>query len=105
MKVAMRWLASMDSGREGWEQKAGQVELLEADGGFGGHGGAGRGSVDGDAAGLVGLEELFVDGDGVVDAGGEWVLGREAVEDGDDLDAAVAGDGDGFGVGAGVGVE
>jgi hypothetical protein len=37
--------------------------LLELDGYFGGEDGAGRGSVDDDVVGLVGLEELLVDGD------------------------------------------
>jgi hypothetical protein len=55
--------------------------------------------------GLVGLEQLFVDGDGVVERGGEGTFGRETVEDGDALDLGHAGDGDGLGVGAGVGVE
>ena len=72
---------------------------------FGGEDGAGGGSVDDDVVGLVGLEQFFVDGDGVIDGGGERVFGGETVKDRDDLDAGVAGDGDGLGVGAGVGVE
>ncbi len=82
-----------------------EVELLEADGYFGGEDGAGGGAVEGDVGGLVGLEEVAVDGDGVVDGGGKFVLGREAVEDGDDAGVGEVGDGDGLGEGAGVGVE
>ena len=82
-----------------------EVELLEADGDLGGEDGAGGGAVDGDVLGLVGLEELAVDGDGVVEAGGEGVLGCEAVEDGNDAGMGEIGDGDGLGEGAGVGVE
>ena len=55
--------------------------------------------------GLVGLKEVAIDGDGVVDGGGKFVLGRETVEDGDDAGVGEVGDGDGLGEGAGVGVE
>jgi len=82
-----------------------QVELLEADSYFGSEDGTGGGSVEGDVSGLVGLEEVAVDGDGVVDGGGKFVLGREAIEDGDDAGVGEVGDGDGLGEGAGVGVE
>lgn len=83
----------------------GQVELFETDGYFGGEDGSGRGSVEGDVGGLVGLEEVAVDGDGVVDGGGKGVLGCEAVEDSNDTGVSEVGDGDGLGEGAGVGVE
>src|SRR3984957_21224874 len=55
--------------------------------------------------GLVSLQQLFVDGDCVVNAGGKGILGREAVEHGHNFDSCVAGDGNGFRVGTGIGVE
>jgi hypothetical protein len=54
---------------------------------------------------LVALEQLFVDGDGVVDRCGEGIFRREPVEHGDALDLGHPGDGDGFGVAAGIRVE
>ena len=81
------------------------MELFEADGDFGGEDGAGGGAIDGNVSGLVGLEELAINGDGVVKAGGEGVLGCETVEDGDDAGVGEIGDGNGLGEGAGVGVE
>ena len=83
------------SGRLSWE----------ADGDFGGKDGSGGGAVEGDVGGLVGLEEVAVDGDGVVDGSGKWMLGGEAVEDGDDAGVGEVGDRDGLGEGAGIGVE
>ncbi len=82
-----------------------KVELFEADGDFRGEDGAGGGAVDGDVLGLVGFEEIAVDGDGVIEGGGKGMLGREAVEDGDDASVGEISDGDGFREGAGVGVE
>ena len=79
--------------------------MFEADGYFGGEDGSGRGAVEGDVGGLVGFQEVAVDGDGVVDRCGKLVLGREAIEDGDDAGVGEVGDGDGLGEGAGVGVE
>ena len=55
--------------------------------------------------GLVSFEEIAVDGDGVVDCCGEWVLGRKAVEDRHDPGVGEVGDGDALGEGAGIGVE
>jgi len=82
--------AGEDAERGGeWE-----VELAQADGDFGGEDGSGGGSVEGDVGGFVGLEEITIDGDGVVDCGGKGVLGREAVEDGDDASVGEVGDGD-----------
>jgi len=49
--------------------------LFEADGYFGGEDCSGRGAVEGDVGGVVGFEEVAVDGDGVVDGGGKGVLG------------------------------
>ena len=83
----------------------GKAKLFEADSDFAGEDRAGRGSVDGDVRGLVGLEQLFIDSDDVVESGGEGMLGGEAIEDGDNFDFREVGDGDGFGPGAGVGVE
>ena len=77
-----------------------EMELLEADGDLGGEDGAGGGAVDGDVLRLVGLEELAIDGDGVVEAGGKGVLGCQAIEDGDDAGMGEVGDGDGLGEGA-----
>ena len=79
--------------------------MPEADGDLGGEDGSGGGSVEGDVGRLVGLEKLAIDGDGVVDSGGKWVLGGEAVEDADDAGVGEVGDGDALGEGAGVGVE
>lgn len=77
-----------------------EVQLLEANGDLGGEDGAGGGAVDGDVLGFVGFEELAVDGNGVVEGGGKGVLGRKAVEDGDDAGAGEMGDGDGLREGA-----
>ena len=55
--------------------------------------------------GFVGLQQFLVDGNGVVDCGGKWMLRSEAIEHCDDFDSGVAGDGDGFGKGTRVGVK
>ena len=56
---------SQQDGRERGRGGEGGVdaELLEFGGHFGGEDGSGRGAVDADMAGLVGLQELLVDRD------------------------------------------
>lgn len=83
----------------------GKRELTELHGYFAGEDGASRGSIHGDVRGLVGFQQLFVDGDDVVEAGREGMLGREAVEHRDDLHFCEVGDGNRFGPRAGVGIE
>lgn len=55
--------------------------------------------------GLVGPEQVFIDGDRVIERSGERVFGGKTVEDGDNLHSRQVGDGDGFGQGAGIGIE
>lgn len=74
-----------------------EVELLEADGDLCGEDGPGGGAVDGYVGGLMGPEEIAVDGDGVVEGGGKGVLGGQAVEDGDDPCVGEVCNGDAFG--------
>src|SRR5271170_3568409 len=83
----------------------GKAERFELDRDFSGQDSSCRCSVENDVAGLVGLEQLPVDGDGVIDSGGEWMLRGEAVEHCDDFDPGVAGDRNRFGIRAGVGVK
>ena len=79
--------------------------MAKADGDLGGEDGSGGCAVDGNVVGAIGFENFFVDSDGVIDIGRELVLGREAVENGNDLDLCEVGDGDGFGERAGIGVK
>src|ERR1700723_162487 len=65
----------------------------------------GRCSIENHVAGLVSLEQFAVDGDSVIDCGGKWMLGSQAIEDCDDFDSRVAGDGNRLGKRAGVGVK
>src|SRR5579859_3871343 len=82
-----------------------QIELLEFYGDFGGENGSRGGAIDGDVVGLVRFKEIFVNGDGIVEAGGKRMFGSQAVENGDDFGTGKIGDGDGLGERAGIGIE
>ena len=56
-------------------------------------------------AGFISLEQFPVDGNGVVDCSGKWMLRSQAIEHCDDFDSRVAGDGNAFGKGSRVGVK
>ena len=86
-------------------RRHGKAERFELNRDLGGQDSSCRCSVENDVAGLVGLEHFPVDGDGVIDSGGKWMLRREAVEHRDDFDPGVAGDRNRFGIRAGVGVK
>src|ERR1700676_407865 len=83
----------------------GQPKLLDLYGDLTCQNRSGGGAVDDDVIRLVGLEQLFVDSDGVIESGGEGKFWREAVEHCDDLDLGHARHRDRFGERAGVGVE
>src|SRR4029077_5789911 len=75
-------------GDNGEKAKSGgerEIQLLEANSDFGSEDGPRGGAEDADVMRLVSLEELFVDGNDVVNRGGEGIFGSEAVVDGNDL--------------------
>lgn len=93
------------SGKEAQGGGEGKIELLEANGDFTRENGAGGSAEDANVARLVGFEEIFVDGDDIVDSGRKGMFWGEAVVDGDHFDFGEIPDGDAFDERAGVGIE
>ncbi len=54
---------------------------------------------------LVGLQQLFVNGDRIVESRGKRMFGRQAIEHRDDFGPGQVGDGDGLGQRTGIGIE